>query len=71
MEYIESILSFINSAELAAWVAALTTLVAGATAVTALTPTRSDNRVVDFILLVLNFVAGNILNNKNADASNT
>ncbi len=50
------------------WVTALTTLVTAATAVTILTPTRSDDKVVDFVLKVLNILSGNIGKNTNKDA---
>ena len=66
MEWINTVFAAADS--LPAWVAALTALVTGATAITALTPTKADNQVLDFILKVLNTVAGNIGKNKNADA---
>jgi hypothetical protein len=50
-----------------AWVAAITMLVTGASAITALTPTKSDDKVVNAILKVLNTIAINIGRNKNAD----
>lgn len=43
-------------------------VVTAATAITAITPTKSDDKVIDVILTVLNVLAGNVLNNKNADA---
>jgi len=48
-----------------------TALVTIATAVTALTPTRSDDIILDKILRFLNLVAGNVGRNKNADDYNT
>jgi len=53
--------------EIPAWVSAITGLVTAATAITALTPSKVDNRVVDFVLMILNIMAGNVLKNKNAD----
>jgi len=50
-----------------AWVSALLSVVGGATAVTALTPTKADNKIVNILLKVLNILAGNVLKNKNAD----
>lgn len=50
-----------------AWLTAITGLVTAATAITALTPTRSDDEVVDKILRVLNILAGNFGANRNAD----
>lgn len=49
------------------WIHAITGIVTAATAVTALTPTKTDNKIVDAILRVLNLIAGNVLKNKNAD----
>lgn len=50
-----------------AWISAVTALVAAATAITALTPTRADDVWVDRILRVLNVLAGNVGANRNAD----
>jgi len=46
------------------WIMALCGLV---TAATALTPSTTDDKVINIVLKVLNFVAGNVLKNKNAD----
>ena len=51
------------------WVKALTVLVTGATAVTALTPSKADNKIVDVLLKILNMLAGNVIKNKNADST--
>lgn len=67
MEFLTSIIEWINNLG-PDWVDAIAKLVAGATALTMLTPTKTDNKVVDVILKVLNFLAGNVLKNKNADA---
>ncbi len=68
---LETILSFLNWGwlpdNLAVWIAALTTLVTAATALTALTPTKVDDKVVSFLLRMLNLLAGNFGMNKNAD----
>lgn len=50
------------------WLVAITGVVTACTAVTALTPTTADNRVVNTILRVLNMLAGNVGGNKNADS---
>ena len=49
------------------WIVAITAVVTAATAITALTPTKTDDKIVNAILKVLNFIAGNFLKNKNAD----
>lgn len=50
-----------------AWISAITALVTAATGITALTPTKSDDKVIGMLLKVLNVVAGNVGKNKNAD----
>ena len=50
------------------WLTAITGVVTAATAITALTPSKSDDEVLDKILKVLNILAGNFLKNKNADS---
>ena len=50
-----------------AWLAALTAAVTGATAITALTPTKSDDAILGKVLAFLNLLAGNFGKNKNAD----
>jgi len=45
-----------------------TGILTAATAITALTPTKVDNTVVNLLLKVLNGLAGNVGKNKNADA---
>ena len=49
------------------WILAITGLVTAATAITALTPTKVDDKVTTVLLKVLNIIAGNIAKNKNAD----
>jgi len=50
-----------------AWTVAITGVVTAATAITALTPSKSDDKIVNSLLKVLNFLAGNFGMNKNAD----
>lgn len=50
-----------------AWLTAVTGVVTAATAITALTPTKTDDEIANKILSALNFLAGNFLKNKNAD----
>jgi len=49
------------------WLNAITALVTAATAVTALTPTQADDKVVAVVLRALNVLAGNFGKNRNAD----
>ena len=61
----ETITTVIDS--LPAWILAITTLVTAATAITALTPTKSDDKFLAAVLRVLNVLAGNVGKNRNAD----
>ena len=63
----QGLMEVVVSNEFGAWIAALSTLVAAATSITALTPTQWDNRVVNGLSKVLNILAGNIAKNRNAD----
>lgn len=68
MDFLNEALTFLNSEQFTSWFFAVSGVVTAATAVTALTPTKVDNKIVDAALAALNFVAGNFLKNKNADA---
>ena len=50
------------------WLQAITALVTGATAITALTPTTVDNMAIGWLLKMLNMLAGNVFKNRNKDA---
>jgi hypothetical protein len=50
-----------------AWISAILAIVTASTAITALTPTQTDNKVINIILSVLNLLAGNVGKNKNED----
>ncbi len=52
-----------------AWLTAVTAVVTAATAITALTPTKTDDAILNTILRILNVLAGNLGKNKNADDS--
>ena len=49
------------------WLTAITGVVTACTAITALTPSRSDDEIIDKVLRVLNVLAGNVGKNRNAD----
>lgn len=51
----------------ASYLLPITTVVTAATAITALTPTRTDDKVINIVLKFLNILAGNVLYNKNKD----
>jgi len=57
---------FINN--LPDWLQALSVFVTGATAITAITKSKSDDKYINIVLKVLNFLAGNFAKNKNKDA---
>ena len=61
----DTFLAFFDA--LPAWINAITALVTAATAITALTPSKVDDKYVSLALRVLNTVAGNVGKNKNAD----
>jgi len=62
MEWLEAFLSNYN-----VWATAALSLLGGATAITALTPTKVDNQIVNTLLWILNVLAGNVAKNKNKD----
>lgn len=63
----DTILTFFMSGDLATYATAGCVFVTGCTAITAITPTTVDDKVVNVLLKVLNFFAGNIGTNRNAD----
>lgn len=65
MEYITYLLGLWE--QLPAWVNAITGLIVAANGITMLTPTKTDNKIIDGILKVLNIISLNIGKNKNAD----
>lgn len=42
-------------------------VITAATAITMITPTQADNKILNGILKALNIAAGNVFKNKNAD----
>jgi len=63
MEFIMSTLEIFP-----AWLQAIMGVVTAATAITALTPSTADDKVINFVLKILNFLAGNFAKNRNKDA---
>lgn len=57
MEHIEALYSFLLSDLFQSYLLAVTSVVTAAAAVTAITPTKTDNKIVDVILKVLNLLA--------------
>ena len=53
--------------QIPSWIVAISTGLTAATAVTALTPSTSDDKIINGILKFLNVIAGNVGKNKNAD----
>jgi len=51
------------------WLVAITALVTAANGITSLTPTTSDDKVVNALLKLLNTLSLNVGKNKNADDS--
>jgi hypothetical protein len=49
------------------WISMALTLVGAVSAITAVTPTKSDDEIVNAVLRVLNILSLNIGKNKNAD----
>jgi len=64
---LQTIMDWMQNASIGEWLTAVSQLVAGATAVTLLTPTQWDNKAMNALSKVLNFLAGNFARNKNAD----
>jgi len=49
------------------WALAVTGVIAASSAITALTPTKTDDKILNVILRILNFISINFLKNKNKD----
>lgn len=64
----EGIITFLTSPECKEWAIAISGVVTACTAITALTPTTVDNKLVNALLAILNVLAGNVGKNSNADA---
>jgi len=64
----EFITGLFTNPEIGDWIAAVTGLVTSMTVITALTPSKADDKIANGLLGVLNFLAGNVFKNKNKDA---
>ena len=51
---------------LSTYLAPVTGVVTAATLITAVTPTKADDKIINIALKILNFAAGNFLKNKNS-----
>lgn len=71
MEYIIMAFQFVEAlikdAGIGDYIVAIAGTVAAASAITALTPTKTDDKILDFVLKILNWLALNVGKNKNAD----
>lgn len=65
MEILTTIINYFD--QLPPWLNAIAGVVTAATAITILTPTKTDDKIINGILAVLNALAGNFGKNKNAD----
>ena len=54
--------------QLPSWLNAACGIVTACTAVTALTPSKSDDQILNWVLKILNFLSGNFGHNQNKDA---
>jgi hypothetical protein len=65
MEFLTMIFAWAE--HIPAWLSAITLVIASATSITALTPSKADDKIINAVLKVLNVLAGNFWGNKNAD----
>jgi hypothetical protein len=63
----DAFFNFLTSPDFQQWVLAVTGVISAATAITAITPTKADDKIINAVLTVLNLLAGNVGKNKNAD----
>ena len=67
MEFLSNAWEWYTAGGASAWIAGITGILTAATLITAVTKTTVDNKIVNFLLKILNFAAGNVLFNKNKD----
>ena len=68
MEIISTVWAWLTTGDLGVAIRIATAVLTAATAITAVTATTWDNRAVAIGFKILNFLAGNVLKNKNADS---
>jgi hypothetical protein len=64
-----TIWNWFTTGDMGAWVSAITIIVTAANGITMLFPSTANNAFLGAILKILNFLAINVLKNKNADAA--
>ena len=69
MNWFMSAWTWLTTGDLGAWVAVITFVIAVANAATVAFPSTANNPFLNLVLRVLNFLAVNVLKNKNADDS--
>ncbi len=60
--------TWFTTGDLGAWVSVITIVITAANAITMLFPSTANNAFLNAVLKILNFLAVNVLQNKNADA---
>ncbi len=65
--FFEGLWEWYRSGGASVWFSAVTAVLTASTAFTMLTPSSVDNKIVNGLLKVVNFLAGNVLRNRNAD----
>ncbi len=61
--------TWITTGDMGAWVSVITIVVTAANAVTMIFPSTANNAFLNAVLKILNFLAVNVLKNRNADES--
>ena len=60
--------TWLTTGDLGTWISVITIVITAANGVTMLFPSTADNVFLNTVLKILNFLAANVLKNKNADA---
>ncbi len=61
--------TWLTTGDMGAWVSVITIVITAANGITMLFPSTANNAFINAVLKVLNFLAVNVLKNKNADTS--